>query len=112
MRDRGQDLPLPSCPAPHLIEYLFEIGPTIPAGMGMSQIEWRDIDAWCERTGVDLPPWQARLLRLLSRDYLVMLREAEDPMCPAPMSHEADVLAKRAAVSRDIGAMFRTMAKG
>lgn len=75
---------MPPNPAPHIVERLIELGITEAAGMGAAPLSWREIDAWCNRTGVDLDPWEARLLRKLSAEYLAESRRAEDETCPPP----------------------------
>jgi hypothetical protein len=75
---------MPPNPAPHIIDRLIEIGLTEAAGMGAVPVSWREINAWCERTRVDLLPWEARLIRRLSADYLAMSRKAESETCPPP----------------------------
>jgi hypothetical protein len=71
--------------AGYLIEILFEIGPTKPAGMG-GQISIDEIDliAWQQNQRVRLSPWECKIIRTLSRDYAAMLFEASKHDCPAP----------------------------
>lgn len=80
----GVEPPMPSNPAPHIIDRLIEIGLTEAAGMSAAPLSWREINAWCERTCIDLPPWEARLIRRLSGEYLSQSRKAEDENCPPP----------------------------
>lgn len=75
---------MPPNPAPALFDRLVEIGLNEVAGMGVAPISWQTIDAWCNRTGVDLPPWEARLLRKLSIAYVAEGRRAESENCPPP----------------------------
>lgn len=75
---------LPPNSAPHIIERLIEIGLTEAAGMGVAPISWQSINAWRQLTGVDLPPWEARLLRALSVAYVAEGRAAEAETCPPP----------------------------
>lgn len=75
---------MPPNPAPHIIDWLMEIGLTEAAGMGSAPLSWQEIDAWCNRTGIDLATWEARLIRRLSADYLAECRKAEDRNCPPP----------------------------
>ena len=75
---------MPENPAPHITSRLIEIGLTEAAGMGAAPLSWREIDAWCARTAVDLDPWESRLLRSLSLEYLAQGRRAESEACPAP----------------------------
>lgn len=69
----------------HLLEVLFEIGPTKPAGMGgQIGIDEADLLAWQFNQGVELSSWESKTVRLLSREYAAMLFEASSPTCPAP----------------------------
>lgn len=111
MAAKGMALPLPPCPAPFLIEHLMELGPVVAAGMGAAPIGWSDIVAWQGVTGIALPPWQARLIRQLSCDYLAMCREAEAPECPAPWQSGAMIESNRDTVSRRLGDALRRMSR-
>ena len=69
----------------YLIEILFEIGPTKPAGMGgQVGIDEADLIAWQQNQQVRLSPWECRTIRMLSREYAGMLFEASKPDCPQP----------------------------
>ena len=69
----------------YLLEVLFEVGPTKPAGMaGQVGIDEIDLMAWQTNQGIGLTGWEARTIRLLSREYASMLVEASDPQCPPP----------------------------
>lgn len=76
--------PMPDNPAPKITDWLVEMGLTEAAGMSAVPLSWREINAWCDRTCVDLLPWEARLIRRLSSDYLAESRKAESETCPAP----------------------------
>lgn len=75
---------MPPNPVPHIIARLLEIGLTEAAGMGAGPVSWQAIDAWCNRTGVDLLPWEAKLIRSLSVAYVAEGRNAESENCPPP----------------------------
>lgn len=68
----------------HLIEYLFEIGPTLPGAMGEVPITHVELRAWQENVGIDLQSWEAKLLHRLSSEYLGQLHKATDPACKPP----------------------------
>lgn len=70
--------------APHLLAYLFEVGPAISSGGGLAPVDDVALRAWQENTGVTLRPWQVRILRRLSRDYLDELRLSEERRRQAP----------------------------
>lgn len=83
-RDGIRKPAMPANPAPHITDRLVEMGLSEAAGMAAVPLTWKEINAWCERTGVDLPPWEARLMRRLSSDYLAESRRAEAETCPPP----------------------------
>ena len=69
----------------HLIEILFEVGPTKVAGMGgQVGIDEIDLTAWQYNQGVKLTPWEAKAVRILSKEYAYMLSEASEASCPPP----------------------------
>lgn len=80
---------MPPCDTPWLVDTLFEIGPTVPAGMGEAPIAHTDLAAWQANTGIELQPWQARLLRLLSQQYLNESHKARARDCPPPWGDAA-----------------------
>lgn len=75
---------MPPCSAYHLVEHFVEMGMSEAAGMGMAPLSWREISAWCDRTRVDLAPWEARLIRRMSTEYLAEGRRAESDTAPPP----------------------------
>ena len=85
-RRETKKLPLPPLRAgEYLIEFLFEIGPVKPSGMGVSvAVDESDIFAWQANQALSLLPWEAQMIRLLSREYANMLADASSPSCPAP----------------------------
>lgn len=114
MTERGQHIPIPPNPAPYLTDWLFEIGPAQSGGMALAAIGWRDMAAWQDLTGIELLPWEARLLRRLSHDFVAMCREARSPACPMPwdgIETDQDVNDNRAKVSRQLKAMFGGLKK-
>ncbi len=80
--------PMPHNPAPHITDRLIEIGLTQAAGMSAVPLSWVEINAWCERTAIDLEPWEGRLIRRLSAAYLAESRKAEIETCPPPWRAE------------------------
>lgn len=75
---------MPPNPAPHIIDWLTELGLVRGGDMATRPIEWLEIDAWVRRAGVPIEAWVARLLRRLSVAYVAMSRKAEDEGCPPP----------------------------
>jgi len=88
MKRDGIPVQMPPNPAPHLVAWLVEMGMNEAAGMGMVPLSWCEINAWCDRTRIDLAPWEARLIRKLSTEYLAESRRAESENCPPPWKAE------------------------
>lgn len=84
----GVTLRLPPNPMPHITDRLVEIGLTEAAGMGAAPLSWQTIDAWQRLTMVRLAPWEARLMRSLSVEYLGEARRAEADDAKAPWHGE------------------------
>lgn len=76
--------PMPPNPAPHITDWLIEMGLTEAAGMGAVPISSCELAAWQDNTCVRLAPWEARLIRELSKAYLAEGRIAESETCPPP----------------------------
>jgi hypothetical protein len=74
----------PTGVAGYLLEYLWEIGPTVAAGMGEAPISHGEIRVWQDNTGVELQTWEVQLLRRLSIEHLNQSQLASDPHCKPP----------------------------
>lgn len=84
----GLPIMMPPNPAPELVGRLIEIGLTEPAGMGPAPISWSTLASYQLVTAVELQPWEARLYRYLSTQYLDQLTKSERDSCPAPWRGE------------------------
>ena len=89
-REAGEELDMPDVEPAFLflLETLMEAGPTSTAGMGPVPLTWADIGAWEHSTGVELQPWESRLVRILSAEYLAQAQASEKFDCPAPWQPE------------------------
>jgi hypothetical protein len=111
MEADGEPIFLPDCSAPFIIAQLLEIGPVVAGTMGSAAISWRDLVAWQQCTGVPLPPWQARMLVELSREYLSFSSDAEKPDCPAPWVDQELTESRRETIARSLRSNLRAMMK-
>ena len=68
----------------YILDYLFEVGPTMPSGMGSGPLTFSEIEAWQRAVGIRLSPFEAQLLRRLSVDYFGESHAATKIDCPAP----------------------------
>lgn len=109
MLDEGKSPIFPDNPASYLSDWLFDIGPSVAGGMGEAPIGYRDMQAWSEITGVELLPWEARILRRLSGAYLAQKNDARKADCPAPYTGEDE--APRDKVTDQFAAMFKSLAR-
>ena len=81
--------PEPAEDLQHLLDWLWDVGPAVGGGMGPAPVDYRDIAAWAALTHTDPTPWEARMLRHLSRHYLAALSAAEDPAAQPPQTADA-----------------------
>lgn len=93
--------------APHLTDWLFEIGPTAQE----SPISWQEMAAWSHNSGVELDPWEGRTLRRLSKAYLNERYDAKKPNCPEPRL-KADEIATRNRVDDQFAALIGAVQAG
>jgi hypothetical protein len=80
----GLEPDLPEVSAAYLLSYLWDAGPVIANGVGGAPLSSIELMAWQEGAGIELQPWEFRLLRRLSSDYVAESRKAEDKNCPPP----------------------------
>lgn len=88
MKKDGIPIRMPPNPLPHFVAWFVEIGISESKGMGASPLSWREINEWQRATGVELSPWEAKLIRRLSTEYLAEGRKAESENHPAPWRAE------------------------
>jgi len=102
MEADGIDPEFPDVGALHLVSYLFEIGPTMPGGMGDAPLTHGEIRAWQDNTGIDLHAWEARYLRRLSIDYMVQSQKSVKADCPSPYQPDIMTEENRSAVAKQV----------
>lgn len=91
---------MPPNPAPHIIERLVEMGLTEAVGMGSAPLSWVTLAAWQSVTGTSIAPWEARLIRKLSSEYLAQSRLSEVETCPPPWKAEITEREKQVEIER------------
>ena len=93
---------MPPIDARYLIDYLYEVGPTVGGPMGECPLTHAELRAWQDNVGIEVQPWEARFLRRLSIEYLTQAQAATKPQCPPPYG----LLASRARVAKKIDEVF------
>tara|TARA_R110002020_G_scaffold62613_3_gene167362 strand:+ start:4831 stop:5217 length:387 start_codon:yes stop_codon:yes gene_type:complete len=72
------------------LELLFDIGPTVPAGMGgLAVIPEVELMAWQVNRGVVLTPHECEVVRRLSSAYASSAMESRGAMAPPPFTPQA-----------------------
>ena len=111
MRESGIEPALPIIPAPCFVGWLMDAGPTEVVGASMDgavrqTLSWGAIAQWEEGSGISLAPWQKRLLRQLSGDWLAAADRAKKVDCPPPWQPEQPFEINREAVGRKVVSIF------
>lgn len=81
----------------YLLEFLWEVGPTACGPAGPVQLPASEIESWQRQIGIQLQPWEFRLLRRLSGDYANESYAATKPDRPPPFAESKDAERLRAA---------------
>lgn len=102
---------MPPCDAPHLIAYLFEIGPVAPGAMSGAPLSFLEIQAWQDCTGIALESWEARVLRRLSAEYLSESHAATKRDCKPPWIDADEVMAAPSRASESLRNSIRGLAQ-
>lgn len=89
-----------------IVEILFDAGPVSASSMGASPLSWQEIQAWQRCAGVSLHPWQSRLIRKLSSEYLAESQTADAHDAPPPWARETQA-DQRAAIAKHIRNVIR-----
>lgn len=86
--------------ADYLISYLAEVGPAITNGMALSAIGYSEIYHYASITRTQLTPWDAHMLRHLSRVYVSQHHAAKSPSSQSPYQSEMPIDQIRSAVEQ------------
>jgi len=107
--DAQPDIP-PAGLGAYLVQYLFDAGPVAHAGQGAVPLGWQDLQAWQQGTGIELQPWEARIVRTLSHAFVASSIAARAPDCPAPYT-EAPTPDQRTHVANTLRSIFSAFKK-
>lgn len=112
LKAQGIEQPdMPPCDCPHLANYLFEIGPAVPAGMGDGPLSHTDLGAWMRNTGIALSPWECRALRRASIEYLTAAHQATERNAAPPWEDEVSAALDRLIQANSMRDNMRRLAK-
>lgn len=94
MQKDGIEPEMPPCDAQYLLDYFWEVGPTLSGGMGESPLTFQEIQSYQDQIGIELQPWEVRLLRRLSAEYLSESHRSTKLNYPAPWKPEENTVDK------------------
>ncbi len=91
-----------------MVGALMEAGPTTVAGMGEIPLTWADLLAYQRGIGQDFAPWELRVIRRLSGEYLNESIRAKAPDARAPWIKEVTA-EQRSEVAQQMRDVLRGM---
>jgi hypothetical protein len=68
----------------YLLQYFSQIGAGKQTSGTFVPLEWPDIKAWCDITGIALDGWEVRTLLDMSFGYVEIYDAARKPVCFPP----------------------------
>lgn len=92
----------------HVLDYLWDWGPTLIGSMGDGPLTHAEIRACQENTGIELSSWEASTLMRLSKDYFAESHRATKRDCKAPWQDGSEAQTLIAVDTRDA---LRALAK-
>lgn len=104
MKADGIEPEMPPLSLSHIFDRLMEIGPVEYAGMDRVPLSWAAIREWSLQMVTPLAPWESRLIRRLSAEWLAESRRAVEIDCPPPWLVQTS--SNRDAVNRKLAALF------
>lgn len=94
--------------AAYIIQLLFDVGISVQSGMGLAPINWTELRSWTQVTRVNLSPWEAETIILLSRHFVMKHSEFDKKNVMSEYQVELTTL-DRAKVSDKVGSFFRSL---
>ncbi len=93
--------------AEYVITYWHDLGVIEAGAMGPVPLSSKEILSWQECTGIDLQTWEFRVLREMSRKYLIQSEESKKPECPPPYGDPVNEF-DRGIVSKKVTNAFKS----
>jgi len=74
----------PDVKCSYLFDYLLKIGAMTFNGMANVPLNWQDINAWVQVTGIALDAWEASVIHKASEIYVNQIEFSKKPDAPMP----------------------------
>lgn len=75
----------------YLAEWMRQLGPIRSNGMGLAIPDWKELTAFAEANGIDMLPWEARLLRSMCKAYLAGFNSGSEALSIPPMERGKEI---------------------
>lgn len=92
--------------ADYVITYWHDLGVVESGAMGPIPLSSKEILSWQECSGIELEAWEFRVLRDMSRRYLIQHEESKKPECPPPFGDPVNDF-DRGVLSKKVGNAFK-----
>lgn len=90
------------------LQKFMDVGPCSPGAGGPAALSYTELQAYSTVAGANLAPWEAKLLRDLSKVYVSFLRQGETPATPPPYVDNLQV--QRDVVNKRLSTAFKALA--
>lgn len=85
---------LPETSADHLEDWFEMLG---KFGENVTPLPWKEIQAFNDVLKIDMEPWEAEALMIMSRSYCNIYHQAKEPNYPAPYDTDTDEIREQKA---------------
>lgn len=93
--------------ANYVITYWQDLGVVESGAMGPIPLSAKEILSWQQCSGIHLQPWEFKVLRDMSRLYLIQHEESKNPECSPPFGDPVNEF-DRAVVSKKVSNAFKS----
>ncbi len=83
---------MPPCHVKYLVDYLFDAGPTIMTGTGQVPLTHSEIKYWLHNAGITLSPWECKMIRMSSIEYLNQFKLSSKHSVSAPFGNSGIII--------------------
>jgi hypothetical protein len=108
----GRHPKLPEVSCAYLLDILMDVGPAGSNGMGATPISEMELLAWQINRSHRLQPWEAKIIRRLSKAWVGESYAAEDANRPAPWDDEPMRTEELLDVANNLRYAMRALGRG
>lgn len=75
----------------YLLALFFDSGQAMSTGMGLTPLNWQEIESWINVNNLELSLWEIETIKKMSEAYCAEYSRASDPMRQAPYQIEQKI---------------------